>query len=325
MKDQRCGMMKASVFTGPRENSIVKRPMPSVGMDEVLIRVRICGVCASELGSWMNGDGGPSGIRGHEAVGSVESVGKRVHEYKRGDRVTGLFYSSFAEYAVAKAENIVHVPDNIADDEALGEPLACLVSGADRTVVQLGDTAAVIGVGYMGLGMMQLLAIKGASRIIAVDTRTESLCAALRFGAHEAYAPRDVPAKYKVTDWPQIGLGVNIVAEATGKEPGLQLAGDMTAVHGTLSIVGWHQDGIRSVDMGLWNWKAINIINAHERRDDVLIRAMRAGLALISAQRLNMKDMVTHRFGLGEVDLAFTALLTKPEGFIKAVVDIDKR
>lgn len=62
-----------------------------------------------------------------------------------------------------------------------------------------------------------------------MDTRPESLAIALWFGADEAYAPQDVPAKYKVTDWPQIGL--NIVAEATGKEPGLQLAGDMCTEH----------------------------------------------------------------------------------------------
>ncbi|MBW7455501.1 hypothetical protein K0U00_15855 [Paenibacillus sepulcri] len=78
------------------------------------------------------------------------------------------------------------------------------------------------------------------------------------------------------------------------------------------------------MNMELWNWKAITVINAHERRDHVLIRQMEAGLKLIAGGKLNMRDLVTHVYGLDEVDQAFEAIRTKPEGFIKSVVKMDE-
>jgi threonine dehydrogenase-like Zn-dependent dehydrogenase len=98
----------------------------------------------------------------------------------------------------------------------------------------------------------------------------------------------------------------------------------MTAAHGTLSILGYHQsqDGMRQLNLKRCNWKAISLINAHERRNSVHIEMMKSGLRMIEAGQFNMKDMVTHVFGLNEVDLAYKALQEKPVGFIKSVIRI---
>ncbi|MCC3372079.1 alcohol dehydrogenase catalytic domain-containing protein [Cohnella sp. REN36] len=325
--------MKASVITGPQKSELVETDVPSIGDEEVLIRVKVCGVCASELHPWMEGAGwleapGKRPIFGHEPVGVIERMGARVEGFRIGDRVTGLVQHAFAQYAKANYRVIVKVPEELDDLEALGEPLSCLMSGASRTPVALGDEVAVVGAGFMGLGFLQLMRLKGAGRLIAVDTREESLEHARRFGAEERFAPQDVNAKYKVTAWAHMDQGipgVQVAVEASGSQGGLQLAGEMAGVHGVLSIVGYHQgnSGMRNVNMELWNWKALTVINAHERRSQVHVKEMEAGLKLIAGGQLNMKDMITHVFSLDEVDLAYDAIRTKPPGFIKSVIKID--
>lgn len=325
--------MKASVIAGPRKSEVVSVPIPVIGDEEVLIRVTACGVCASELHPWTEGAGwleasGRRPIFGHEPVGIVEKVGSRAAGFRTGDRVTGLIQNAFAQYAKADYRKLVKVPDGLDDLEALGEPLSCLMSGADRTPVGLGQDVAVVGTGFMGLGFLQLMRLKGAGKIVAVDMREESLETARRFGADETYAPGDVPAAYKVTAWSHMDQGIkgiDVAVEATGSQGGLQLAGEMTAVHGVLSVVGYHQghSGLRSVNMELWNWKAISVVNAHERRSEVHMKQMEAGLRLIENGSFHMKDLITHEFTLDEVDQAYEAIATKPPGFIKSVIRID--
>jgi threonine dehydrogenase-like Zn-dependent dehydrogenase len=325
--------MRASVIAGPQKSELVEIPIPEIGDEEVLIRVRVCGVCASELHPWMDGASwleasGQRPIFGHEPVGIIESVGNRVKGFQVGDRVTGLIQNAFAQYTKADYRKIVKVPDSLDDMEAIGEPLSCLMSGADRTPVSLGDDVAIVGAGFMGLGFLQLMRLKGAGRIIAVDMREESLQHAKRFGADETYTPMDVKPEYKVTEWAHMDQGIkgiDVAVEASGSQGALQLAGDMTAVHGTLSVVGYHQGngGLRNVNMELWNWKAISVINAHERRTEVHMKQMEAGLKLIAGGLFNMKDMITHVFTLDEVDKAYDAIKSKPEGFIKAIIKID--
>jgi threonine dehydrogenase-like Zn-dependent dehydrogenase len=325
--------MKASVLAGPGRTELDDVPVPEIGEEEVLIRVRCCGVCASELHPWTTGEGwleasGRRPIFGHEPVGIVERTGRLVHGFKKGDRVTGLISHAFAEYTKADYRKIMKVPDSLSDLEALGEPLSCLMSGADRTPVSLGDDVAIVGAGFMGLGFLQLMRLKGAGRLIAVDLRQESLQAARRLGADEVYTPQEVRPEDKVTEWIHMDQGmkgVEVAVEATGSAAGLQLAGEMTAVHGVLSVVGYHQGngGMRQVNMQLWNWKAITVINAHERRSDVHMKRMAAGLKLIAENRFNMRDLVTHVYGLHEVDRAFEAMRSKPEGYIKSVIKID--
>ena len=111
--------------------------------------------------------------------------------------------------------------------------------------------------------------------------------------------------------------------EATGTQEGLDLATELVREHGILSILGYHQGPRRSVDMQAWNWKALDVVNAHVRRRELLNDAIRGGLELMRLGRLQPGRLVTHRFGLGEVAEAFDALASKPEGFIKAVVVTD--
>jgi threonine dehydrogenase-like Zn-dependent dehydrogenase len=185
-----------------------------------------------------------------------------------------------------------------------------------RTRITLGDTVALIGVGYMGLLMLQVLVISGAGRTAIVDPRTDALRVGLSLGATEAFAPSELSP----SDADQL---FDVVIEATGTQEGLDLATRLVREHGVLTILGYHQGPSRSVDLQSWNWKAIDVVNGHVRRRDLLNQSIRRGLELVRLGRLEPKRLVTHRFGLSAVDQAFAALETKPDGFIKAVVVMD--
>jgi threonine dehydrogenase-like Zn-dependent dehydrogenase len=318
--------MRQSVLVAPGQSRIEERPVPHVGETGVLVKVKACGVCTSELYGWA-GDGGayPREI-GHEVVGEVVEVGGRVRAFHGGMAVTGLFHRGFAEFAVARQEAVIPIPQGILDTVALGEPLACILSGARRTPIELADSVALVGLGFMGLLMLQVVRLKGPARIIGIDTRPEAREAALRMGADEVMAPGEVPAGLTLTEWDQLGkgCGVDVAFETSGSQGGLTLAGQMPHEHGVLAIVGFQQDGPRQVDMELWNWKALQVLNAHERREAYLMDCMRRGLDLMATGRIDMPSRVTHRFGLDQVDVAFRALQTKPPGFIKAMVVSNK-
>jgi threonine dehydrogenase-like Zn-dependent dehydrogenase len=318
-------MMKQSIIIRPQSSEIEDRPVPEPGSYEILVRVKVCGVCASELHGWK-GDNSPyPRAYGHEVAGEVVAVGTQVQDYSPGMRVTGLFSEGFAEYSKAQQEFVVPIPEGVTYDEALGEPIACIISGARRTRIELGDTVVMVGLGFMGLLMLQAARLCGPAGIIAVDPRQDVLQTALKSGADAIYTPDEIPDQLKITEWKHLGRmrGSDVVFESSGTQQGLSLASELVRDHGILSLVGWHQGGPRQVDMEMWNWKAFDVVNAHERRMSYLMDCMRRGLALTSAGKLNAAALISHRFRLEEVDQAFQSLVDKPAGFQKAVIVLD--
>jgi threonine dehydrogenase-like Zn-dependent dehydrogenase len=314
--------MKAAVLTGKRSFEIVDKPVPEITCDQILVRVSACGLCMSEYPRWDEGKR-PGEILGHEPVGVVEKAGKNVKGFQEGDRVSGLFRKAFAEYTAADPALTVKLPGDLDDTEGMLEPWSCLVSGAERIAMDLGSSAALVGCGYMGLGFLQLMRLRGAGKIVAVDIRGESLENAKRFGACETYTPDSLPPEYIVDEWDDgiFARGVDVAVEAGGGAPTLELAGKMVRPHGTLAVVGYHQSGgRRGIDMRLWNWKAITVINAHERRSAVQMEYFARAIRLIQAKRLRVKEMMTHEYALGELNRAFAELKEKPPGYLKGYI-----
>lgn len=314
--------MRYSQLIAPRTSEVVEEPTPDPGPGEVLVRVEACGVCASELHPWRDGAGSYPRRFGHEPVGVVEAVGPEVDAFRAGERVTGLFHGAYADLVLAETTDLLPVPDGLDPENALGEPLACLVNAVRRTSIALADRVAVVGLGFMGLGIVQLARLRGPGRIVAVDVREEARALALALGADEALHPDDVPPAYLLDEfrhWDS-DRGFDVVVEAAGVGPALALAGRMVRAHGVLSIVGFHQGGPRSVDVGIWNWKAIDVVNAHVRRHADLMESMRVGLVLAARGEIALGRLVSHRYRLGEVDRAYADLDAKPPGFVKAVV-----
>lgn len=314
--------MRFSQQIAPRTSEVVDAAAPDPGPGEVLVRVTACGVCASELRPWAEAPFPLPHRFGHEPVGVVAAVGRDVTGLREGDRVTGLFREAYADCCLASATDLLSIPGAVSDESALGEPIACLVNAQRRTPVELAASVAVIGLGYMGLGMVQLMKLRGPRRIIGIDVRQDARAAGLRYGADAVYDPTDVPDEFRLTqfrDW-NSDRGFDVVVEASGTQPGLTLAGELVRAHGVLSIVGYHQGGPRQVDVGMWNWKAIDVVNAHVRRRADLMESMHIGLELTASGLLDLGSLVTHRYALDGVDQAFTDLQSKPSGFIKALI-----
>ena len=313
--------MKVCILTDKRTTGMIERPIPVINDDDVLVKMLICGVCSAELPAWRAGEAHANGVLGHEPVGIVEKTGKNVTAFAAGDRVTGFCLGSFAEYIAVNSKMIAKVPEQLLDIEALGEPLSCMYGAAERTPVSLGDNVAIVGVGFMGLGMLQLMKLKGAGQIIAVGKSQESLEHARKFGADIVWRPDEVDPRYlAASGWDIFGKGLPVVVEAAGTQSALSLAGDMTAILGTLCVVGFHQEP-RTLNIDMWNKKSIVMINAHERRKELQTVYMTRIMELTVQGKFHTREMITHAFKPGEVDQAFAALENKPAGYIKGYVD----
>jgi threonine dehydrogenase-like Zn-dependent dehydrogenase len=110
------------------------------------------------------------------------------------------------------------------------------------------------------------------------------------------------------------------VIEATGLEWPLNLAGEMTAERGRLVIAGYHQDGMRQVNVQLWNWRGLDVVNAHERDPRMYLQGMREAVALIEQGVLDPQPLYTHTLPLERLGEALELTRTRPDGFMKALV-----
>lgn len=321
--------MKASVLVGPKTCQVKEIALPAMGDGDVLMKVKACGVCRSDLTPWLSGQGPGSVIMGHEPSGIIEALGPRVSMFHLGQPVTvftggsGYYtdytHGGFAEYLVVAQENVVILPENMPLEHALGEPLACLISAFERIPITLSDRVAVIGCGFMGLALLQLLRLRSPWEIVAIDLSREALDLALRMGANSACMPKELGPRDKADHWwEDKEKGFDVVIEVTGAEKALALAGGLVRAHGSLVIVGAH--GVHPIDFNLWCGKGLNIICAHEKRRAYFMECMKKGIHLIAQGKLDMQSLVTHRYSLDGIDQAFEDLLHKPPGHIKGVV-----
>ena len=313
--------MKVALAAGPGQWEISDEPAPRPGPNEVVVQVHACGVCTYDLHVLRSSDSYPLRL-GHEPSGVVAAVGPQVTGFAPGDRVTGRLYPSFAEYVLARSEDLVILPASIPFHEGLGEPLAVLIEAERRSKVALGARVAVVGLGFMGLAFTRLLRLRGARLVVGIDPRADAQRAALASGADEVFTPDALPEQYRLArfeDW-QTPRGFDLVVEASGSQAGLTLAGELVRANGTVSILGSHES--RVVEVGMWNWKAIDVVNAHVRDHARLMSSMQVGVDLLATRRLSLKPLITHRYPLDEISTAFSNLAEKPPGFIKAVIDV---
>ncbi|WP_200894550.1 MDR/zinc-dependent alcohol dehydrogenase-like family protein [Sphingomonas sp. SRS2] len=315
--------MMAAVVTAPGRVQIeqVALPLPAAG--QVRIRIEGCGVCASNLTpwagpEWMKYPLEPGGL-GHEGWGVVDALGSGVTGLRIGDRVAALSYASYAQYDLCDAEACVPLPESLTNQPFPGEPLGCAMNIFERADVAAGQTVAIIGIGFLGALLTRLASDAGA-RVIAISRRASSLDLARRYGAAETIVMDDHQAIIDRVGALTGGRFCERVIEAVGKQWPLDLAGELTAERGKLIVAGYHQDGPRQVNMWLWNWRGIDVINAHERDPKVYAAGIRAAVAAVADGRLDPTPLYSHVYPLDRLDEALDATRDRPEGFVKALV-----
>lgn len=315
--------MRAARIEGPGRARVISAPRPAPGPGEVLVRMEGCGVCASNLGPWA----GPewmsfpteAGALGHEGWGVVEAVGPGAVGPPVGSRVATLSSKSFAEFDVCPAASVVPLPEELRGAAFPGEALGCAFNIFRRSEVRAGQTVAVVGLGFLGLILTRLSALAGA-RVIGISRRETSLALGRRYGAADLVPMDDHWRIIETVKELTGGRLCDRVIEAVGKQWPLDLAGELCAERGRLVIAGYHQDGPRSVNLQLWNWRGLDVVNAHERDPEIYARGVREAVDAVLAGRLELEPLLTHSFPLEELGAALDATRDKPDGFVKAVV-----
>jgi threonine dehydrogenase-like Zn-dependent dehydrogenase len=312
--------MRLAVLRGPHTLELTDAPIPAIEPDEVLVRVVACGVCTSELDVWeghadLNGELFP----GHEVSGVVEQVGAEVRTLDEGDPVAvWVTGRGFADYVAAKAEHCLPAGD-VPLDLALAEPVACAVNAVELADPRLADDVVLIGAGFMGNLVQKLVQLRGPRELIVADTRQDALDRASALGATAVVDVRHESLADVVRERTG-GTGADVSFEVTGVQAPLSMLGEVTRMSGKLAIVGYHQGGTRELPLAQWNWMAFDVRNCHFREVSTIMRGMRVGMRLLTSGRLQLDDLVSHRYGLDEVNEAFATASRKPEGFVKATV-----
>ena len=298
-----------------------QRPEPND--QQVLIKVTACGVCKGDFDTWNDKNGSyplEPGSPGHETYGYIEKRGKSVTSVEVGDVVTAITFPGYgyAEYAIANADEVVKLPPGLKDQVILGEPLACALNGARKTQIRVGDSVLVIGVGFMGALMLKMLRNSGAAPLIAADISDYNRELARKNGADIVIDPssEDYMAIIKSCTG---GRGVDVAIEATGLQPALDIATDAVRIKGTISIYGYHTGGKRTINLERWNWKALTVVNAHERDTPVYVDGMRRAISLLQYGWLKF-DLITHEFSLDGINQGFEIIRQRPRGYIKAII-----
>jgi threonine dehydrogenase-like Zn-dependent dehydrogenase len=319
------GTMRAAVLAGPGQIRVDDVARPEPGPRQVRVRLEGCGVCASNLTPWAGPDWmqfpTEPGALGHEGWGVVDAVGDEVEGLSKGDRVAALSYKAYAEYDLADADAVVRLPDSLVGQPFPGEPLGCAMNIFRRSEIEAGQTVAIVGIGFLG-AILTRLATDAGARVIAISRRPFSLDVARAFGAVETIPMEDhngiIGHVKELTE----GVFCDRVIEAVGKQWPLDLAAELTRERGRLIVAGYHQDGPRQVNMWLWNWRGLDVINAHERDPKIYVQGIHEAIEAVASGRLDPRPLYTHTFPLNRLDQALDATRDRPDGFLKALVTL---
>ena len=310
--------MKAAVLT-KTGFEIHEVDRPTIGPDEVLIKMQACGVCSGDLFVYQNRDDFYQTYNrlGHEASGEIIELGSSVKNFAVGDVVTALSLPAYSEFFVAPTHDIVKLPSNVNPNLALGEAVACCVHAANRFGTRPGDKVAVIGLGFMGQICLQLAKYQGAGEIVAIDPVQERRELAIQFGAAATFDPISTSGEQIL----EAHGDFNVVIEAAGVQSAVDLSTTLVGLHGKIILIGYHQsnNGLRTVNMERWNYKAIDVINGHVRHQDEKLEAMRQGMELMSKRHLITEPLVRF-YDFTDTQKAFADLDGRKPGLLKAVL-----
>jgi threonine dehydrogenase-like Zn-dependent dehydrogenase len=280
-------------------------------------------VCASNLPVW---EGRPwftyplqAGAPGHEGWGRIDAVGRDVRTLAVGERVAVLSWHAYATHDFAQADAVVPLPASLEGMLFPGEALGGAMNIFRRSDIHPGQTVAIIGIGFLG-ALLTSLASQAGARVLAISRRAFALELAQQCGANVALRLDD-PSRVtaQVMDCTG-GAGCDRVIEAVGTQAPLDLAGELTRVRGRLVIAGYHQDGLRQVNMQLWNWRGIDVINAHERDPAEVLAGIRMAVGAVQQGTLKPAPLYTHLAALEELPMVFAAMQQRPDGFLKACI-----
>lgn len=342
--------MKALVYTKPHCFEYADFPDPEAGDDDVLIRVRACGICGSDV----HGSTGKTGrripplIMGHEAAGIVEDIGKNVKDFEKGQRVcfdstvycnqcepcrTGFYnrcehrqvlgvstpdfkrHGAFAGYVAVPWWIVSKIPDNLSfTHAALLEPVSIGVHAANRAPISADDTVLIIGAGTIGLFILQAAKLKGARKIFVSDINEFRLDVAKKLGADETINPEKSDLKeiiFEQTD----NKGVNVSFEAVGYASTFHDAVSVAKMGGHLVAVG-NLEKMAEFDLQQFIASELTFTGSYASSGE-----FRDCIELVASGKINVEPLISDVLPLKDGPQAFERLLKAEENLLKIVLE----
>lgn len=338
--------MKVAMYYNNNDVRIEEMLVPSIGDNELLVKVKASGICGSDVMEWYRIKKAPR-ILGHEITGDIVEIGKNVKKYRIGDRVfvshhvpcntcrfclnnqqtlchtlhsTNFYPGGFAEYLRVPEINVDRgvfvLPKEMSYDEGVFiEPLACVVRGLKTAEMKPGQTVLVLGSGISGLLQIKLAKAWNAGKILATDVEEYRLKAAKKFGADAViHAKDDVPEQVKKRN---DGKLADLVILCTGAPSAIKQALKSVDSGGTILFFAPTEPGIEIAFplFDLWN-KQIKMVSTYAGNPEDINSA----IDLIKSKKVNVVDMISHKLPLSEAAKGFQ-LVAKAQESIKVILE----
>lgn len=338
--------MKASRFLGNKTFAVTDLPTPHAGPGELVLRNQVCGVCGTDVhiyhGEPGSADVNPPVVLGHEYSGEVVEVGKGVTGFAVGDHVTvdpniycghcaycqngkkqlcpsmeaiGVTRDGgFAQYSLIPASQAFKLEPTVPwEAAAMAEPLACCLHGIDLAGIQVGDKVCVVGGGAIGLLMVQLAKLSGASQIVLSEPNEKRRQVGLQLGANAAIDPTRPDAQEAFAQ--VLGGGANVVIECVGNVPAVKSAFQFAGKGATVLLFSVPKVDA-TFDLPLFDvYKKELTIKGSFVNPDTHARAV----ALINSGKVDFGPIITHRFTLDQLPEAIAMQMS--DASIKVVVE----
>jgi 2-desacetyl-2-hydroxyethyl bacteriochlorophyllide A dehydrogenase len=351
--------MKAAIFHGGRDIRVEEVPTPEPAPGEVLIDVGAAGICGSDLHPYRGANpwgGGAAGARraGHELAGTIAALGAGVSGLTVGQRVAvepmhlvgcgacrqcrrGDYHicpqrgvragerrasAGFSEYDVAVAENVFPLPDHVSLEAAsMLDVYACGVHAVHRVPIRPVDDVCILGTGPIGMTMGQVARASGARRVIMIGRRDEMLQTALRVGAADLVVNNATVNVGEAIAELTGGEGCDAVFESVGGQADtIAQAVEVASYGGVIGIIGafW---GDVSIAYRAANRREIDLRWCNSYGSWEGVRELQIALDMVASGRVQAEPLITHRFPLTEIAVAFQAADDKKaSGALKVVI-----
>jgi len=343
--------MRAAVLQKALHLTIETRHRPDPGPGEVLVRVKSVGVCGSDVHYYTHGRIGPFIVErplilGHEMAGIIEAVGKGVPSERIGQRVavepgvpdrvcefcrsgrynlcpnisfmaTPPVDGALADYVVVPTDFAFKLPEHLTLDEgALMEPLSVGVYAIHRSGLKAGQSVVIIGAGPIGLVTLQVARAAGAGSIIVFDLDVGRLAIAKKLGASAVVNSKDGSPQEQVRTLTN-ERGVDIVFDAAGSPKTAALAVHLARRGGRVVMIGFPIEDNFPYPLVSAMAKEADIVTVFRYAN-----VYQSSIDLVSARRIDLKSLVTHRFPLEQTERAFQLSDRREDGVLKAIVDV---
>ena len=341
--------MIAAVYYNNRDVRIQEMLVPEIADDEILMKVMASGICGSDVTEWYRVPKAPK-VLGHEATGTIAKTGKNVTQYKVGDRVfvshhvpcnkcryclkghhtacetlhtTNYYPGGFAQYIrvpkINVEQGVYKLPTDMSFEEGTFiEPLACAIRGQRLAVIAKEDSLLIIGSGVSGILHTQLAKFKGVKHVFVADINPQRLQMAEKFGAdHTLDAKENLPQKLKALNG---GRLADQVVVCTGATQAALTALECVDKGGTILFFAVPDPTVKvPVPINQFWRNEITIKTSYGAAPTDLEQS----LAVLAKEKLNVKDMITHRLSLRQAAEGFR-LAAQAETSLKIILEPNK-